>query len=396
MKSIKNIKWLNIYRIPVILGLIIPAVGLLGGCGKKAPPQQIPPRSVKTAKAVSRDVPLTVSSFGNLVSPFNVDIQSQVTGKITEVHFTEGGMVSKGDLLFSIDPAEYRAAVDQNRAALAGAKADLKLKEETFKRNQQLIKDKLISQQDYDTYRTEVDAARAQVEFDQAALKASEINLGYCSIASPVDGVTGKRLVDPGNVVAAAAGTALVNIRSLDPLYVDFPVTDTDLPRIRTRMKKDTLKVEVSPEGDENGPYPGTLQMIDNTVDSQTATVSLRAEIPNPDKRLWPGQYVTVKLTVATAENAVLVPGSAVQLGQNGQYCYVIKKDNTAELRDKIEVGQSEGDDLIIESGIKAGEEVVTFGQLGLAPGAKVTIDTGNDKTPSPPVSQHQGTKKTK
>ena len=370
------------YRVQAIAGLvmIIPVSLLIAGCSKKEAAQEIPPRPVKVATAFTKDVPIYIDTFGNLASPNNVDIICQVTGKVKEVHFKEGYEVKVGDPLFTIDPKEYEAELAKSQAALAADKVDAKLKEETFERNKKLIEKKLISQQDFDTYKTDAAAARAQVELDEANLKLAEINLGYCSINSPIDGVTGKRLVDPGNIVTANSGNPLVNIKSIDPIYLDFSIPERNLPEVKAAMAATTLKVEISPAGDSNGPYSGDLQMIDNTIDETTGTISLRAIISNPDRILWPGQFADVKLIVSTAKDAVLVPGAAVQLGQNGMYTYVITDDNKADLRDEITVGQVEGDNVIIEKGIKTGEKVVTYGQMGLSPGAKVQVQTGDEK----------------
>jgi len=369
---------------------LILALTFFPGCGKKPPAPPVPPRPVQVAKALTSDVPVYLENFGNLVSPHDVDIVSQVAGKISAVHFSEGDEVKEGDPLFSIDPREYQAALDRARAALAGAEADLKLKQQTLERNRPLLAKKLISQQEFDTLQTEVEAAEAQVKLDRAAVEQAEIDLGYCSITAPIDGVTGKRLVDPGNVVVANTGAVLVNIRSLDPLYLDFTLPENDLVKVRKWMGQGTLRIEVSPTGDPDGPYPGDLKLIDNTIDDSTGTIALRASIPNPGKKLWPGQYATVQLVLYTAKDAVLVPTSAVQLGQKGMYLFVIKDDNTADLRDDIEVGLGEGDNLVIEKGVKAGEKVVTTGQLGLSPGAKVQIQDGDGQAagqskPTPP-----------
>ncbi len=373
-------------RPPVGLPLLVLTLLAFSGCAKKKPAPEIPPRPVRVTQAFTKDVPVYLKNFGNLVSPNNVDIVSQVTGKIAAVHFSEGDEVKEGDLLFSIDPREYQAALDRARAALAGAEADLKLKQQTLERNRPLLAKKLISQQEFDTLQTEVEAATAQVKLDRAAVEQAEIDLGYCSITAPVDGVTGKRLVDPGNVVVANTGAVLVNIRSLDPLYLDFTLPENDLVKVRKWMGQGTLRLEVSPTGDPDGPYPGDLKLIDNTIDDSTGTIALRASIPNPEKKLWPGQYATVRLVLYTAKDAILVPAAAVQLGQKGMYLFVIKDDNTAELRDDIEVGLGEGDDLVITKGVKAGERVVTTGQLGLSPGAKVQILDGDGKPAAGPA----------
>jgi membrane fusion protein, multidrug efflux system len=364
----------------VFLGAFIPVILLMSGCSKKQEAQEIPPRPVQVAVAITKDVPNYIDTFGNLAAPNNVDIICQVTGKIKEVYFEEGQEVEAEMPLFAIDPREYQAELSKSQAALAADKVDADLKHEIFKRNEKLIEKKLISQQDFDTYKTDAAAAKAQVALDQAAVDLAQINLNYCLITSPIDGVTGKRLVDPGNIVTANSGNPLVNIKSIDPLYIDFPIPERKLPAVKKAMASSTLKVEISPAGDSNGSYSGELQMIDNTVDETTGTISLRASVPNHDRVLWPGQYTTVKLIVSTLKDAVLVPIDAVQLGQDGMYLYVITGDNKADLRDEITVGQSDGGNMVIEKGLKSGEKVVTSGQLGLSPGATVQIVPGDEK----------------
>lgn len=363
-----------------VLLFLAPALLPVSGCGKKKPAPEIPPRPVRVAAAVTRDVPIYLENFGHLLSPHNVDIVSQVTGKIAAVHFAEGDEVKAGDLLFSIDPREYQASLDRAQASLASATATLKLKEQTLERNRPLLEKKLISQQDFDSLETDVEAARAQVALDNAAVAQAEIDLGYCSITTPIDGMTGKRQVDPGNVVVANTGSVLVNIKSDDPLDLDFTLPENDLIEVRRWMAAGTLRIEVSPTLDPDGPYPGELKLIENFVDETTGTIALRASVPNPERKLWPGQYATVKLILHTEKDAVLVPAAAVQLGQNGMYLFVVKDDNTADLREGIEVGLGEGDDLVIRKGVRAGEKVVTVGQLGLAPGVKVQILDGDGK----------------
>jgi multidrug efflux system membrane fusion protein len=240
-----------------------------------------------------------------------------------------------------------------------------------------------------------VAAARAAVRLDQAAVRLAEINLSYCSITSPINGRTGRRQVDPGNIVTANTGPILVNIKTVDPLYVDFTISERDFARVRDNMARGKLKVQIMAEEDGRGPCQGELQFADNTIDNSTGTVSLRAGVSNKKRRLWPGQYVTVKLIVETAENAVVVPGEAVQLGQKGMYLYVVTDDNKADLRDQIEVGDAEDGELIIEKGLRAGEKVVTSGQLGLSPGVKVQIITDQKEKPvsdpSPAKSGNKG-----
>ncbi len=368
-----------IRSLPALL-VLVPIFFLMTGCSKKKVQPEDPGRPVKVATAVQKDAPVYVDAFGNLESPNSVDIKSQVTGKIERVHFKEGDAVKRGDLLFSIEKSEYEADLRQAEAQLAADRADLHLKEAILKRNTGLVASKLISQQDFEQYQTDVEAARAKIEVDQAGIDLAKINLGYCSITSPIDGVTGKRQVDPGNIVAADSGPTLVNVKEVDPLYMDFSISERFMPEVRREMTQGTLKVYISPQGDKEGPYEGGLQFIDNAVDETTGTIALRAAVDNKERKLWPGQFAKVRLIVATAKNVIEVSDEAVQLGQKGEYLYVVTDDNKADLRDEIVVGQHDGDNVVIEKGVKAGEKVVTYGQMGLSPGAKVKIVTGEEK----------------
>lgn len=353
---------------------------------KKKPEYQIPPRPVQVGVAVQKDVPVYIDSFGHMDAFYDVNIVSQVTGQIKEVHFEEGNEVSEGDLLFTIDPKEYKAELDKANAVQRGDSVDLKLKKDTLERNRGLVEKNLISKQEFETYQTDKAAGEAAVQLDNANIELAEIDLEYCYIRSPIDGITGKRAVDPGNIVIANSGPTLVNIKTVDPLYLDFTIPERSFPSIHEQMSKDKLNVSIIPAGDDKGPYDGELQFVDNTVDNTTGTIMLRATVPNEEKRLWPGQYVTVRLVVYTEKDAVLVPAESIQLGQNGKFLYVIKEDNTVELRDNLTVGQVQGDLLVIKKGVKAGEKVVKSGQMGLHDGSKVQIlpeeDQNSQTTP--------------
>lgn len=339
------------------------------GCFKKPQQKQIPPRPIQSGVAVQKDVPIYIESFGNLTSPNNVDIKSQVTGKIQEVHFTEGDIVKKGDMLFTIDPSEYQANLNKAKAAVTQDLADLKLKKDTLARNKLLIEKNVISQQDFEKYETDVASAEAKLELDQAEVEFQKINLQYCSIAAPIDGITGKRQVDPGNIISANTGPTLVNIKSVDPLYIDFTIIEKDLDRARSSMTESKLTVDIVTE--DNNKFSGQLSFLDNAVDDTTGTVSLRGIIPNSDKKLWPGQFVRVKLILGYEKDAILVPAPAVKLGQKGTYVFVVSADNKADLR-IVQIGNRQDDYIVVKEGVKVGEKVVTMGQMGLAPGVPV------------------------
>ncbi|MGD0336552.1 MAG: efflux RND transporter periplasmic adaptor subunit [Candidatus Omnitrophota bacterium] len=355
----------------VIACLVLGGFFLLKGFFRKKPPAEIPARPVETAVAFAKDAPVYLESFGNLYSLNDVDIKSQVDGKIKEINFIEGSDVRKGDLLVTIDPAPFQAALDKARAALNQNLADLKLKKVTFERNKVLFNKQLISRQDFDKYSADLASAEAQVRLDAANVDIAKINLDYCYIRSPVDGLSGKRQVDLGNIVKANDGPVLVNIKTIDQLYVDFTVTEADLDRVREAMKKSQLKVEIYSDESPDKTYSGELSLLDNSVDNNTGTFLLRAIVPNKERSLWAGQFVKVRLILVMESNAVQVPYDAVQLGQNGSYLFAVSPDNKADLR-MVKTGNRQQDNIVIKEGVRAGEKVVTSGQMGLSPGMRV------------------------
>jgi multidrug efflux system membrane fusion protein len=216
---------------------------------------------------------------------------------------------------------------------------------------------------------------QAQVQAAEAAVENAKLNLEYCHISSPIDGRAGARLVDVGNVVQANT-TGLLLIQKLDPIYADFTVTESDLTEVRREMERGSLKVQVRVPADaENSGRSGQLTFFDNAVQNGTGTVNLRATIPNADRHFWPGQFVNVRLILSTARGAVLIPNQATQISQQGPFVYVIKQDNSADLR-QVTLGQRQGDDVVVTKGIADGEQVVVTGQLSVHPGAPVRIVT--------------------
>lgn len=357
------------------------ACGLVvcGGCKKKTAPTARPPTPVSVATAQQADVPVYLPSFGRLQALNDVNVQPQVSGKILDAPFVEGATVQKGDVLFHIEPDIYKAEVDQAKASLDAAKVALRQKKDTLKRNASLVEQKLISQDNFEQLKTDVDASEASVEQLSAALEQAKINLAYCDVVAPVTGVTGKRLVDPGNIVSPGAGQTLVNVRSVDPLYADFTLSEAYLPEVKAAMKKGEVAVLLVLEENAGhaGVFHGQVKMYDNAVDSKSGTIGLRALVSNPDGALWPGQFVFVYPMLDKIKDAIVVPQSAVALGKNGPYSYVIK-DNKADIR-LVEKGVDVGDAVVITKGLEAGDVVVTLGQLALWPSAPVAIT----KTPS-------------
>lgn len=322
--------------------------------GKAAQPSV---RPVAVAKVITKDVPLYLDEIGTCAAYETVQVQAQVTGKIIERHFQDGSEVKKGDLLFTIDPRPFQAALDQADAQAALDKA-------TLKRQEDLRNRKVISQQDYDI-------AVANEQKSQAASDAALVNLDYCYIKSPINGRVGLRNVDVGNLVGPSS-PPLVTIQGLDPIYTDFTVSENDLPLVRKYLGGPNIKVETYLADGSIAPRTGDLYFIDNAVQPGSGTVRVRGVTPNPDRALWPSEFVLVRFILDRLKNAMLVPSQAVQVSQSGPFVFVMKTDNTVELRPVTPGQRQQGDLTVIENGVKSGETVVVTGQLALSPGAKV------------------------
>ncbi len=307
--------------------ILAAALLILGGCGKKEK-EGPPPRPVSVAKVTTQDVPLYLDEIGTCAAYESVQVQAQVSGQIVARHFEDGADVKQGDLLFTIDPKPYQAALD-------AAKADVVLAEANLKRQEELRTQGVTATQDLDT-------AKASAMRTQAAVSAAQVNLDYCSIRSPINGRIGLRQVDVGNTVSAGSNSAvLVSIDNLDPIYTDFTVAEPDLPLVRRYLGGANLKVLTDAEDDSVPPREGKLYFIANTLQPGTGTVQARAETPNPDRALWPSQFVRVRLILDTIKDAKLVPSGAVQTGQKGPYIFVVKSDSTLDLR-QVKPGQTQ------------------------------------------------------
>src|SRR5437764_7760628 len=318
---------------------------------------QPPVRPVLVAKVMSKDVPLYLDEIGTCAAYESVQVQAQAAGQIMTRDFQDGTDVKKGDPLFTIDPRPYRAALDQ-------AKAQAALDQVTMKRQADLRSKGVNAPQDYDT-------AVANAQKSQAAAEAAQVNLDFCYIKSPINGRVGLRNVDVGNLVGPST-PPLVTIQGLDPIYTDFTVAENDLPTVRKYLGGPNVKVQTYLPDGSITPRTGDLYFIDNAVQPGSGTVKARAVTPNPDRALWPSEFVRIRFILDMLKNATLVPSQAVQVSQSGPFVFVVKPDNTVDLR-PVKPGQrQEGDLTVIESGVKPDETVVVTGQLALAPGAKV------------------------
>ncbi len=349
---------------------------------------------VTVRKAVRRDVPIDLHVVGNVEAYLTVTVKSQVSGEITQVFFREGDFVEKGKQLFTIDPRTYQAQLNQIQANLTKDEATLAQAQANLARDQaqeeyaqaeadryaSLLERRLVSKEQAEQMRANARAVAAAVRADAASIQSAEatvkatgaalenarVMLGYTIIRSPLDGRTGNLDAKEGNVIST--NTSLMTINKVEPIYVTFSVPED---RLKSVSKGQT--VMVSAQDDASPSQTGLVTFIDNAVDSTTGTIRLKATFPNPDHKLWPGEFVRVTLRLATKPNALVVPNQAVQTGQDGMYVFVVKPDRTVESRPVV-TGERVDQDLVIEKGLEAGETVVLEGQLRLAPGSRVLL----------------------
>jgi multidrug efflux system membrane fusion protein len=328
---------------------------------------------VLTADVTQRDVPVWREGLGSVSAFYTVTVKTQVDGRIDRVAFTEGQHVKKGDLLVQIDPRPFAIQLASAQAALAKDAANAQNARVNADRYKTLSQQNLIAVQQYTDQQSMVDQLAAQVQSDQAQIDSARLNLDYAHITSPIDGVTGVRLVDPGNVVHATDTTGLVVVTQLDPIAVFFTLPEDDLPAIAAARADGgpALVVEAFSRDGDKPLGQGKLAVIDNEINQATATIRLKAIFDNPKAALWPNQFVKARITLATRKNALTVPAAVVQHGPNGTFAYVVNAQSAAEMR-PIVLDTIQGDLAIIKSGLAAGDQVVVDGQAQLRPGAKV------------------------
>jgi len=331
---------------------------------------------VVTAQVVRKPMPLKLQAIGNVEAYTSVAVKSRMDGQIIAVRFQDGQDVKAGQLLFALDPRALEAQVKQLEANVVRDKVIVANDQAKERRYKDLLDKGFISADAYNQIKTDLDAAQANVEANQAALEVARVQLSYTRITAPIGGRAGKIMIQIGNVVKANDTVALVTINAVVPIYVSFAVPEQYLPEIRRFMAKAPLAVHASPAGDASTQTNGQLTFIDNAVDAQTGTIRLRATFPNKDHVLWPGQFANVTLTLSEQPDAVVIPSQALQNGPKGQYVYVVQPDQSAEMR-SVTVDRADGLEVVIASGLQAGETVVTSGQIRLTPGAKVAPKAG-------------------
>lgn len=366
--------------IRIYSALAATAALLLAGCAADktkaaGPPPAVP---VTVATVEQKTVPVTLQGIGS-AQPFStVGIRSQVGGQILTVNFKEGDDVKKGELLFTIDPRPFEAALAQSQSNLARDKAQAKNARVQAERYTALVKEGVVAKEQYDQAVANADALDATVLADEAAVQTSQVNLSYTKIYSPISGRTGYLMVHAGNLVKANDAPDLVVINQIEPIYVDVAYPENTLPELQ-KYATGKLQMTAVPSKTNEKPSVGALSVIDNKVDQTTGTYHVKGTFANSDRRLWPGQFLDVTVTLTSRPNAVLVPSQALQTGQNGQYVFIVKQDNNVEMR-SVTVGTSIGNDVIVENGVQAGEKVVTDGQMRLVPG-KTRVDIKNSNT---------------
>jgi multidrug efflux system membrane fusion protein len=380
---------------------VVAAGLLLAACSDDAVGKarvQLPPVPVTVGEVLEKTIPVQLTAVGNAMAYTSVGIKSQISGQLVEVRFKEGQDVRKGDLLFVIDPRPFEAALRQAEAALGQRQAEVRQAQAAVERDsaqlenarvqerryRELVAKELIAREQYDTLNTNmtamqatVESDRAQVENAKAALQAAQANidnarlqLAYTTIHAPIDGRTGNLLVQNGNILKANDDNPIVVINQVHPIYVSFSVPEQNLAEIKKYRAAGSLQVVARPPRQQETLATGELTFVNNTVDTTTAMIQLKATFANENNVLWPGQFVDVAMVI-TSRTAIVVPSQAIQPGQQGPYVFVVKPDQTVESR-LVTPGVRLGAETIVEKGLKPAERVVTDGQLRLVPGARI------------------------
>ena len=349
------------------------------------------PVPVLVAPAARADVPVYMDAVGTIKALNTVTVRPQVDGKLLSVNFKEGDDIKKGDVLAKIDPVIYQAQLNQAIAKKAQDEAQLANSKIDLDRYEKLAATAAINKQQADTQRALVAQYTALVQADQAAIDNAQAMLGYTTITAPIDGRTGIRMVDEGNYVRSAdANSSIVVITQLQPISVLFNLPQQDLSQVNTAFNKGPLNVEAQRSDNDAVIDRGTLRVVDNQVDQTTGTVKLKAEFPNANLQLWPGQFVNIRLLVDTLKQVVVIPTGAVQRGPNGTFVYVVKDDDTVSVR-PITVQKQDETQTVISKGLEAPERVVTTGFVRLTDGTKVAIGSGEAPAAQPAGERPQG-----
>jgi multidrug efflux system membrane fusion protein len=351
--------------------------------GRGAGPQQAVPVTVATV--VQKPMPIDIRVIGAAEPYSTVAVRAQITGQLTAVAFKEGDDVKKGQVLFSLDRRPLEAALQQAQAVLERDLAQAANAKSQATRYRDLAQRGIATREQVDQIMTNAAAIEATVGADRASIENAKVQLQYATIAAPISGRTGALMVHAGNLVRANDTTPLVVINQVAPIYVTFGVPEAQLPDLKRYMKQGSLHVEARSPTETGAASAGRITFVDNAVDQTTGTIKIKGTFANLDHRLWPGQFVNIVLTLTTDPAAIVVPAAAVQTGQQGTYVFVVKADQTVDLR-PVAVARSNGTESVIKDGLRAGETIVTDGQLRLVPGTKVSIK-GSQGSPGSPGS---------
>ena len=361
---------------------------------------EISPESVSVpvtvVPVVRQDVPIYLSGLGTVVAYKTVTISPQVSGQLLSIHFKEGGKVKRGEWLAQIDPRRFQASYDQALANARQAQAQLDTARSRYQRSQVLLGKGYISKQDMEGLRNKVAQNKAMVAADKASIENAKLQLDHTRIISPIDGVAGLRDVDPGNVVSAS--TTIVTLTRIHPIYVEFNLPEQNIEEVRAALRSHKQLAVRAFNRKDTHPIAndGVLQVINNQIDTSTGTFRLRALFSNKENKLWPGQFVNVQLKVRTVRGGLVIPAEAVQRGPDGNFVYLLNPDKTVVSMREVSVGSDVGDNrVMINQGVKPGQQVVTEGQFRLKPGARVTPLKPGELPPLPtPTTTQNGAKK--
>jgi len=374
------------HRIPALLSAAVISISLLSaGCAAEDAVATANARGggrgggavaavpVTVAQVVQKSMPIEITVIGAAEPYSSVSIRSQITGQMTAVNFTEGDDVKAGQVLFALDRRPLEAALEQAKANLDRDIAQAANAEAQFKRFQELADRGIATKEQVDTARTSMTALNATVNADRAALENAQVQLQYATITATISGRTGALQVHEGNLVRANDQTPLVVINQIAPISVTFAIPEARLPELKRYMARGALRVTATPPKDEAPPAVGRISFVDNQVDQTTGTIKLKGTFPNDDRRLWPGQFLNVTVTLTNETTAIVVPTAAVQTGQQGQYVFVVKDDRTVEMRSVV-VSRTSAAETVLANGVKPGETVVTDGHLRLVPGSLISV----------------------
>jgi multidrug efflux system membrane fusion protein len=329
---------------------------------------------VTIATAVEKSMPLTIQGIGTVIAASTVSVRAQITGEMTSVNFKEGEDVQQGQVLVTLDKRPYEAVLQQTQATLEKDLAQAANARAQATRYQDLMNRGIATREQVDTMRTQAAALEATVAADRANVENAKVQLTYATITSPMSGRTGLLQVHPGNLVRAQDTQPIVTINKITPVYVSFSVPEAQLPALKRYIAaQGTLPATASAPADTGKPSLGRVNFIDNAVDSTSGTIKVKGTFPNEDRRLWPGQFVNVSVTLTSDPHAIVVPSPAVQTGQQGTFVFAVKPDQTVELR-PVTVARVSGDETVVQSGVAVGDTVVTDGHIRLVPGARISV----------------------